>query len=85
MRDRPDPRISVRLDGDTRQRLDEEAQATGKNESDVVREALHARFRKRPRRESCLELARRHRLIGCGKRLPPDLSTNRQHFACLGR
>ncbi len=85
MNDKPDPRISVRLDSDTQQRLDEEVQATGKNESDVVREALRDYFRKRPRPESCLELARRHRLIGCAKQLPPDLSTNRQHFEGFGR
>ncbi len=85
MNDKPDPRISVRLDTDTRQQLDAEVQATGKNESDVVREALCAYFRKRPRPESCLELARRHRLIGCAKRLPADLSTGRRHFEGFGR
>jgi Arc/MetJ-type ribon-helix-helix transcriptional regulator len=85
MKDKPDPRISVRLDSDTQQRLEEEVQATGKNESEVVREALAAYFRKRPRPESCLELARLHRLIGCARRLPADLSTNRQHFEGFGQ
>ena len=33
-------RISVRLDADTERRLRQEARAAGKNESDVVREAL---------------------------------------------
>ena len=85
MPDKPDSRISVRLDGGTRRRLDEEARAAGKNESDVVREALDAYLRKRPRPESCLELARRNRLIGCARRFPPDLSTNRRHFEGFGR
>ena len=85
MKAKPDLRISVRLDGETRQRLDEEAQATGKKESELVREALAAYLRQRPKRESCLELARRHHLIGCGKRLPSDLSTNRRHFEGFGR
>ena len=85
MKDKPDLRISVRLDSDTQQRLDEEVQATGKKESEVVREALVAYLHERPKPESCLELARRHRLIGCGKRLPPDLSTNRQHFEGFGQ
>jgi Arc/MetJ-type ribon-helix-helix transcriptional regulator len=85
MKDQTASRISVRLDDDTRQRLDQEVRATGQNESEVVRAALADYFRKRPKRESCLELARRHRLIGCGKRLPPDLSTNRQHFEGFGR
>ncbi len=78
-------RISVRLDESTQQRLNEEVQATGRSESDVVREALRTYFRKRPRPESCLELARRHRIIGCAKQLPPDLSTNRRHLAGFGR
>jgi Arc/MetJ-type ribon-helix-helix transcriptional regulator len=85
MRNKPDPRISVRLDSDTQQRLEEEVQATGKNESEVVRDALAAYFRKRPRRENCLELARRHRLIGCARGLPADLSTNARHFEDFGR
>lgn len=85
MKPQPDSRISVRLDGDTRQRLDDEVQASGKKESDVVREALAAYFRERPKAETCLELARRHRLIGCGKRLPADLSTNRAHLEGFGR
>jgi Arc/MetJ-type ribon-helix-helix transcriptional regulator len=78
-------RISVRLDQETQQRLTDEVRATGKNESDVVREALRAYFRKRPRAESCLELARRNRLIGCAKQFLPDLSTNRRHFEGFGR
>jgi len=35
-------RITVRLDRDTECRLRQEARATGKNESDLVREALAA-------------------------------------------
>jgi hypothetical protein len=80
-----DSRICVRLDGHTQQRLDEEVQASGRNESEIVREALARYFKGRSRRESCLELARRHRLIGCGTRLPADLSTNRDHFEGFGR
>lgn len=78
-------RISVRLDKDTQRRLRDEARATGQSESDLVREALSAYFRRRPRPESCLELARQHGLIGCGKQLPADLSTNRRHFEGFGR
>jgi hypothetical protein len=78
-------RISVRLDEATQRSLTAQAQATGKNESDLVREALAAYFRRRPEPENCLELARRHRIVGCAKRLPPDLSTNRQHFEGFGR
>ena len=41
-------RISVRLDDETQRRLRAEVRATGKNESDLVREALTDYFRRRP-------------------------------------
>jgi Arc/MetJ-type ribon-helix-helix transcriptional regulator len=78
-------RISVRLDDETQRRLRAEVRATGKNESDLVREALTDYFRRRPEPESCLELARQAGIIGCGKRLPSDLSTNKDHFEGFGR
>lgn len=80
-----DTRISVRLDEDLQRRLDEEVQVTGKNESELVREVLAAYFARHPRPENCLELAQRHKLIGCAGNLPPDLSTNRKHFEGFGR
>jgi predicted transcriptional regulator len=78
-------RISVRLDADTERRLREEARAAGKNESDVVREALAAYFASRQKEASALEVAQRAGIIGCAKGLPPDLSTNREHFEGFGR
>lgn len=78
-------RITVRLDSDTERRLRAEARAAGKNESDVVREALAAYFSGRQRRVSALEVAQRAGVIGCAKGLPPDLSTNRDHFEGFGR
>jgi hypothetical protein len=80
-----DSRISVRLDKNIQRRLDEEVEATGKRESEVVRAALAAYLDGRPGLQNCLDLARRHRLIGCVKGLPPDLSTNREHFEGFGR
>lgn len=85
MKENGDSRISVRLDRDTRQRLNEEVQATGRKESEVVRDALVAYLRKRPKHENCLDLARRQKLIGCSKQLPSDLSTNRRHLEDFGR
>jgi metal-responsive CopG/Arc/MetJ family transcriptional regulator len=70
----------------TQRRLDAEIQTTGKKRSEIVREALAAYFRRHQVRETCLDLARRHRLIACAKRrLPPDLSTNRRHLEGFGR
>jgi hypothetical protein len=80
-----DARLSVRIDGQTQRRLRKETRATGKSESDLVREALAAYFDAQDREESCLELARRRGLIGRGKGLPRDLGTNRAHFEGFGR
>jgi hypothetical protein len=78
-------RISVRLDKATQQRLAEEVKATGKKESEVVREALAAYFARHGRPISCLELARQYDLIGVLKGLPADLSTNPDHREGFGR
>jgi hypothetical protein len=59
--------------------------ATGKSESDLLREALQAYLEDQPGAESCLDLARRHRLLGRAKKLPVDLSANRQYFEGFGR
>jgi predicted transcriptional regulator len=80
-----DARLSVRLDQQTQQRLEKETHATGKSESELVREALAAYFSMRDQDESCLDLARRQGLIGRVKGLPADLSTNRDHFKGFGR
>ena len=77
-------RISIRISRNLRHRLEEEASLNGKRESDVVREALQ-RHLGRPRRETCHDLARRLGLIGCVKKAPPDLSTNRKYFEGFGR
>ena len=81
----PQTRLTVRLDEGTRQRLENESHATGKTESQLVREALKAYLGANDMEESCLDLARRHGIIGCGKGLPPDLSTNRAHFEGFGQ
>lgn len=78
-------RITVRLDRQLEQRLREEARAAGTNESEVVREALAAYFAARQQAETALDVARRAGIIGCAKELPPDLSTNKDHFEGFGR
>jgi Arc/MetJ-type ribon-helix-helix transcriptional regulator len=78
-------RISVRLDAKTGRRLREEARAEGKNESEVVREALGLYFAERRQEQNALEVARRAGIIGCAKGLPADLSTNKRYFEGFGR
>ncbi len=80
-----DTRITIRLDRQTERRLREEARAAGKNESELVREALADYFRRSRRPATALEVARRAGVIGCADDLPPDLSTNKEHFEGFGR
>ncbi len=54
-------RITVRLDPKTERRLKEEALASGKNESEVVRDVLAAHFSRSPKTAKALEVARRCR------------------------
>ena len=78
-------RITIRLNEQTERRLREEARAAGKNESDIVREALTRYFARSQRPATALEVARRAGIIGCAEGLPPDLSTNKDHFEGFGR
>ena len=80
-----DARITIRLDQQTERRLREEALASGMNESELVREVLAAYFARSRRRATALEVARRAGVIGCADGLPPDLSTNKDHFEGFGR
>ena len=77
-------RISIRISRDLRHRLEEEASLNGKRESDVVREALEKHLAQAGR-ETCYHLARRLGLVGCLKKAPPDVSTNRRYFEGFGR
>ncbi len=50
-------RITVRLDPKTERRLKEEALASGKNESEVVRDVLAAHFSRSPKTATALDVA----------------------------
>jgi hypothetical protein len=78
-------RITIRLDEQTERRLQEEALASGKNESELVRELLTAHFKRSPRPITALEIARRAGVIGCADGLPPDLSSNKDYLEDFGR
>lgn len=78
-------RINIRVEERLKRELEDEAQKRGVSPSDVVREALESHLEARPKRRTCLEIAREIGLIGCAKGLPADLSTNRSHFEGFGR
>jgi predicted transcriptional regulator len=77
-------KVSVRIDEDQKRKLEAESRASGRKESDIVRAALKQYFAARSRQETCLDVARRIGLIGQAQGLPPDLSTNKDHFKGFG-
>ena len=80
-----DARITIRLDEQTERRLREEALASGMNESEFVRQVLADYFARSTRQANALDVARRAGVIGCADGLPPDLSTNKDHFEGFGQ
>ena len=86
-------RISVRLDDESRERLSEYVRESGQSESDFVREAIrkHLKEAKRVRQprkskpESFYDVLVREGILGGGKGMPRDLSTNPKYMEGFGQ
>jgi hypothetical protein len=79
-------RLTIRVNPTIRKQLAALAKRTGRNQSDLARRALEAFLTNQQKGTNCLELFRKHRLIGSGRSRPPiDLSTNKTHFEGFGR
>ncbi len=78
-------RISVRVPDKVARRLKERSRMTGAGESTVVREALEEYLSKSHDELTTYDLAQEAGLIGCVRRAPKDLSTNRRHFKGFGK
>lgn len=78
-------RISVRISGALGQKLRKRSLLKQASESDLVREALENYLRDVRDEPSAFEVAEQAGLIGCVRRLPRDLSTNRKHFEGFGK
>lgn len=78
-------RLSIRIPDALHGELGELSSATGKSESQLVREALEEYFRRHGARPTCFELAQEAGVIGCAAGLPADLSTSDQHMQGFGR
>jgi len=77
-------RITIRISESLVQRLKQHAGARRRSESALVREALENYLGEVPASSSAYDLARKAGLIGCVRRGPSDLSTNRKHFEGFG-
>ncbi len=78
-------RISVRVDRKLRRRLNQQAAASGRGASTVVRAALEEYLSKHGKQETCYDAFLRAGMIGAIKNGPRDLSTNKKHFRGFGR
>ena len=78
-------RISVRVPGGIARRLKERSRATGKRESQVVREALEQYLSQDRTEETAYDLLQQAGLIGCVHDAPRDLSINKRYFKGFGK
>ena len=78
-------RISVRLDRKLRALIKKKAKATGKRESDLIRDALEKEFTSASPQKSWYDCALELGLIGIVKAAPSDLSTNKKYLEGFGR
>lgn len=76
-------RLSIRISPALERAIQEQAHATGRSASEVVREVLEQHFISQSP-PSCYEIAHKARAIGCVEDAPPDLSTNPMHFEGFG-
>ena len=77
-------RISIRVPSALEQRLRKRSLMEGKSESEVVREALETYLAKTDDELSAYAVADGAGLIGCVRRAPKDLSTDRRHLEGFG-
>ena len=77
-------RISIRVEGQLKQRFETEAKAEGVSPSALVRRLLEAHYHPAPPQENCFHLATRLGILGSIKGLPAELSTNPNHVEGAG-
>ena len=81
----PAPRISIRIPPKIQEELAALAEATGRTESELVREALEDYCQQHAAVPTCYDVARKAGVIGAARNLPSDLSTGERHMQGFGR
>ena len=77
-------RITIRLDGQLKQRLETEARSKGVKPSVIIRQALEEHIERQAPAESAYDVAMRLGIIGVFKDGPSDLSSNPAHMEGFG-
>lgn len=78
-------RITVRVPKTLGELLRDRSRARGQTPSDLVRVALETYLGREATPRSAYERAQEAGLIGCARRVPKDLSTNRRYFEGFGK
>jgi|ERR1700675_4176407 len=84
MSDMAPHRITIRVPETLEASLRQRSRVNGQTPSDLVRLALKSYLSKQGSVGSAYEIAEEAGLIGCVRRAPKDLSTNRRHFEGFG-
>ena len=85
MSDMSSQRITVRVPAELGARVRNRSRAKGQTPSDLIRVALENYLGADSATGSAYESAEGAGLIGCLRRAPKDLSTNRSHFEGFGK
>lgn len=76
----PKTNITIALSTSLEQKLKQVAELSQKSEQDLIIEAIENHLKQFYPRQSCSDLAMELGVIGVSEDLPPDLSTNPEHF-----
>lgn len=85
MSDMATQRITVRVPKSLGALLRNRSRLKGQTPSDLVRTALEQYLGREGTTQSAYDAAEEAGLIGCLRRAPKDLSTNRKHFEDFGK
>lgn len=78
-------RITIRVPDPLGERLRHRSRLKGQTESELIRAALEAYLGQSKGERLAYELAKEAGVIGCVRRAPKDLSSNRRHFEGFGK
>jgi predicted DNA-binding protein len=78
-------RITIRVPTPLGERLRHRSRLKGQTESELIRAALETYLGQSKEERLAYELAEEAGVIGCIRRAPKDLSTNRRHFEGFGQ
>lgn len=78
-------KLSVRIDSTIKSQLDTLTSLSGKETSEIIREALLDYFSNLQAPQNLVQVMKRAKALGCTNKGPADLSTNKKYFEGFGK